>query len=67
MRVLIESAVDTYGADVPDKTIAVYAGISVPMIYKEPYATFLSAARETYRRQQVAERKAEWQRNKRAE
>ncbi|MDR3233910.1 MAG: hypothetical protein LBT46_09665 [Planctomycetaceae bacterium] len=64
LRLLIESAVSTYGADTTDKFIAVYAGISVPMIYKEPYSTFLNEARKEYKRQQAAERSSEWHRNK---
>jgi hypothetical protein len=56
--------VSTYGADTTDKFIAVHSGISIPMIYKEPYSIYLNEARKEYKRQQAAERSGEWRRNK---
>jgi hypothetical protein len=59
LRILIEAAVDTYGADTSDKFIAEKAGITIARIYNEPYSTYLEEARKEYRKKQNAARAVE--------
>ncbi|MCL2743708.1 MAG: hypothetical protein FWE67_07640 [Planctomycetaceae bacterium] len=63
LRILIEAAVDTLGAETTDKEIAENTGIKPSMLCREPYSTYLSNARKEYEKKQQAELAVE--RNKR--
>jgi hypothetical protein len=58
LKLLIEAAVDTFGAETTDKLIAEQCGISIAMIYREPYATYLTEAKKEYKKKQNAKRTA---------
>jgi hypothetical protein len=57
---LIEAAVDTFGGETTDKLIAEKCGISIAMIYREPYATYLIEAKKEYKKKQNAKRTADF-------
>ncbi|MDR2346695.1 MAG: hypothetical protein LBE18_11560 [Planctomycetaceae bacterium] len=52
LKLLIEAAVDTFGAETTDKLIAEKCGIAIAMIYREPYATYLTEAQKEYKKKQ---------------
>jgi hypothetical protein len=60
LKLLIEAAVDTFGGETTDKLIAEKCGISIAMIYREPYATYLTEAKKEYKKKQNAKRTADF-------
>jgi hypothetical protein len=60
LKLLIEAMVDTFGVETTDKLIAEKCGISIAMIYREPYATYLTEAKKEYKKKQNAKRTADF-------
>jgi hypothetical protein len=56
IKIMIEAAVDTYGTEQADKFYAEQAKMKPSMIAREPYATFLTEAKEKYRKQKQFEK-----------
>jgi hypothetical protein len=64
LKLLIEAVVDTFGGETTDKLIAEKCGISTAMIYREPYATYLTEAKREYKKKQNAKRTADFKKTK---
>ncbi|MDR1963437.1 MAG: hypothetical protein LBQ50_06635 [Planctomycetaceae bacterium] len=60
LKLLIEAAVDTFGAEIPIKEFAEKAGLAESLLYREPYSTYLEKARKEYEKKRNAERVADY-------
>ncbi|MCL2743242.1 MAG: hypothetical protein FWE67_05265 [Planctomycetaceae bacterium] len=60
LRILIEAAVDAYGADATNRKIGKECGIASSMLSEEPYKTWLKNARKEYIKKMNAERAADY-------
>jgi hypothetical protein len=60
LKTLIEAAVETFGENTTDKLIAEKCGISIAMIYREPYSTYLAEAKKEHKKKKNAEQAADY-------
>ncbi|MDR2346254.1 MAG: hypothetical protein LBE18_09325 [Planctomycetaceae bacterium] len=58
LKILIEAAVDAFGGEISTKEFAEKAGIAESLFYREPYSTYLEAARKEYEKKCNAKRAA---------